>query len=167
MKSLDLFYHNFFCLLAIRQLNMASVWDAWDNGYWVGELTIVFPISLFFLQWWLFEDPVEAKDGSYFAIADDFAGLSLILALTVGIKKSLYLSVAREDDDYIIVFGVNFYSISIFEIFLSKGLITRFGSDFCLKIVVGMLTDGRLDFFDVILLEATTRLVFFPCLSMF
>lgn len=118
-------------------------------------------------RWWLFEEPVEAKEGSYFAIAEDLAGLSLIRAFTVGIRKSLYLRVAREDDDYIIVFGVNFCSISIFEIFLSKGLITKFGSDFCLKIVVGTLTDGLLDFFDVNLLEGTTHFVFFPCLSMF
>lgn len=167
MKSLDLFCHSFFCLLAMRQLNMAKVCEAWDKGYWVGELTIVFPISLFLRRWWLFEEPVEAKEGSYFAIAEDLAGLSLIRAFTVGIRKSLYLRVAREDDDYIIVFGVNFCSISIFEIFLSKGLITKFGSDFCLKIVVGTLTDGLLDFFDVNLLEGTTHFVFFPCLSMF
>jgi len=128
---------------------------------------IALPTSLFFLQWWLFEDPVDANDGSCFAVADDFAGLSLILALTVGIKKSLYFKVAREDDDYIIVFGVYFYSISIFEIFLSKGFITKLGSDFCLNIVVGTFTEGLLDFLEVILLEATTRFVFFPCLSMF
>jgi len=85
----------------------------------------------------------------------------------VGIRKSLYFKVAREDEDCIIVFGVYFYSISIFEIFLSKGLITRFGSDFCLKIVVGTFTEGLLDFLEVILLEATTHLVFFPNLSTF
>lgn len=153
-------------MLAIKQLNIASVWEAWDSGYYDGEFIFVFPVSLFFLQCWWLDEPVEAKEGSYFPATEVFAGLSLIQAFTVGIKKSLYFKVAREDD-YIIVFGVNFCSTSIFEIFLSKGLIARFGSDFCLKIVVGTFTEGLLDFLDVILLEGTTHFVFLPYLSTF
>jgi hypothetical protein len=46
---------------------------------------------------------------------------SLILAAIVGIRKSLYLSVAREDEDWRLAFGVYFCSISIFDILRSKG----------------------------------------------
>lgn len=94
---------------------MASVYDACDAGYWFGEL--ILPLSLFLRRCW-FDDPVDANEGScYF---DVLAGLSLIRAAIVGMRKSLYLSVAKDDDGWRLVFGVNFYSISIFDIFLSK-----------------------------------------------
>lgn len=64
---------------------------------------------------------MEANEGSYFPKVEDLPGLSLILAAIVGIRKSLYLSVAREDDDWRLDFGVYFDSISIFDILRSKG----------------------------------------------
>jgi hypothetical protein len=60
---------------------------------------------------------------------------------------------------------VYFCSISIFDILRSKGWRFRFGSDFCFKIVDGTLTEGRFDFFCVILLYATIHFDFFACFS--